>query len=59
MAQIFHETHKVQKEFFSLEENEKQKVAITIGRDVGYKNIPDVKEFFQVRQNHWTGTHLL
>lgn len=52
MARVFHETHKIQKEFFSTDENEKQKVAIPMSRDIGYKNIPNVKEFFQMRRSN-------
>jgi len=48
LFQKFIATREIFKEFCALEENTKNSIHIYSGRDVGYNNIPKVKEFFQV-----------
>jgi isopenicillin N synthase-like dioxygenase len=50
LFQKFIAAREIFKEFCALEESVKNSIHIYPGRDVGYNNIPNVKEFFQMRR---------
>ena len=50
LFQKFIAAREIFNEFCALEETIKNSIHIYPGRDVGYNNIPNVKEFFQVSQ---------
>lgn len=49
--ELIHLSTQIQQEFYNLPSHLKQEIEIGPGRDIGYKNTPDVKEFFQMRLN--------
>lgn len=49
--EIIRHAVKIQQAFYDLPAEIKEEIMIGPGRDVGYKDTPDVKEFFQMRLN--------